>query len=269
MRKQKGITLIALIITIVVLIILAVVAIQAIKEDGLAFKAQMAGKLWEEKQREENMILGQYEDFISGEGGKVSTAGTWVTKSEYITNGTSSLKIGMKVSGYDASKDANGNSTGVEDLGWRILGTKDGKIVLVSVNSIDYNDNTLNYCNGKGYINNNLSVGDIGGGQNVFGFDTVAVSGYAHGTPERTALLNLIFDNQKGNNIYYDDQHWADVGSDGGRDEGFWWQIFYWNSNSSEWTWNDIDSWGTPNMENLVKFVCISVDDTIELTAVK
>lgn len=269
MRKQKGITLIALIITIVVLIILAVVAIQAIKEDGLAFKAQMAGKLWEEKQREENMILGQYEDFISGEGGKVSTAGTWVTKSEYITNGTSSLKIGMKVSGYDASKDANGNSTGVEDLGWRILGTKDGKIVLVSVNSIDYDESTSSYCKGKGYFSSSLTVGEWNAENNIFGFDTVAVSGYAYGTAEREALLNLIFDNQKGNNIYYDDERWATVGSDGGRDEGWWWQIYHWDESSSAWTWFNAGDWGTPSLENFVKFVCVSIDDTIELTAAK
>ena len=151
MRKQKGITLIALIITIVVLIILAAVAIQAIREDGLVFKAQIAGQQWGNSQQNESVILGQYEDFISGERGTVSTSGTWVKSSDYITNGTASLKIGMKVTGYDASKDANGNSTGVTDLGWRILGTQNGKIVLVSVNSISYSDDATKYCKGKGY----------------------------------------------------------------------------------------------------------------------
>ena len=41
MRKQKGITLVALIITIVVLLILAGVAIGAIKNDGILQYARM------------------------------------------------------------------------------------------------------------------------------------------------------------------------------------------------------------------------------------
>ena len=59
MKKQNGITLIALIITIVVLLILAVVAIGAVKDGGIIEHAQNAADKYEsEKQKEEEILDG-------------------------------------------------------------------------------------------------------------------------------------------------------------------------------------------------------------------
>ena len=65
MKKQNGITLIALIITIVVLLILAVVAINSVKDGGIIQHAQDAAETYNTKADEENQILQDYADFIT------------------------------------------------------------------------------------------------------------------------------------------------------------------------------------------------------------
>ena len=58
MRKQKGITLIALVITIIVLLILAGISLAILTgENGILAKAQLAKKQSDQKQEEENNIL--------------------------------------------------------------------------------------------------------------------------------------------------------------------------------------------------------------------
>ena len=72
MKKNKGITLIALILTIVVLLILAVVAINAVKSDGIIAHAKNARDAYETKSAEENELLQKYAEQIkeSMNGGK-------------------------------------------------------------------------------------------------------------------------------------------------------------------------------------------------------
>ena len=60
MKKQNGITLIALIITIVVLLIIAVVAVGAVQESGIIAHAQNAAGGYKTKADEENTILDGY-----------------------------------------------------------------------------------------------------------------------------------------------------------------------------------------------------------------
>ena len=64
-REQKGITLIALIITIVVLIILAVVTIDSIRSTGLIRHTEDSATKYKDKQKEENAILSEYENYIN------------------------------------------------------------------------------------------------------------------------------------------------------------------------------------------------------------
>ena len=67
MKKQSGITLIALIITIIVLLILAVVAIRAVQGDGIIAHAKNAKSEYELAQANEEAALQNYMDFIAEE----------------------------------------------------------------------------------------------------------------------------------------------------------------------------------------------------------
>ncbi len=64
LENKKGITLIALIITIIILLILAGISIATLKHVGLFDKANQAKQKSENAQKEENVILGDYENKI-------------------------------------------------------------------------------------------------------------------------------------------------------------------------------------------------------------
>ena len=75
LRKEHGITLVALVITIVILLILAGISIQAITNTGLFEQVEEAKKKTENAQIEENEILeNYYEQMTSYGGGKQSSA---------------------------------------------------------------------------------------------------------------------------------------------------------------------------------------------------
>ena len=66
MKKQNGITLIALVITIIVLLILAGVSISAVMgENGIATKAKESAKKTEEAKKEEEEDLDEVEDYLN------------------------------------------------------------------------------------------------------------------------------------------------------------------------------------------------------------
>ena len=65
LENKKGITLIALIITIIILLILAGISIATLKHVGLFDKANQAKQKSENAQKEENVILGDYENGIN------------------------------------------------------------------------------------------------------------------------------------------------------------------------------------------------------------
>ena len=82
MRREKGITLVALILTVVVLLILAVVSINAIQDTQIINYASNAGQAWNDAQRNENGFLQTYNQYLgnySGTGNSGTTTPTTVT----------------------------------------------------------------------------------------------------------------------------------------------------------------------------------------------
>jgi len=251
-RAEKGITLVALIITIVVLIILAVVAINSITNTGVVNYTNNSVNQYLTRQEEENGTLSSYTNLLGNQSGNgtgttggtsVSTNGTWTTSGTSVTNGTSTIKIGNIVTGYDASKDKNGNSTGVTDPGWRLLGVSGGKIQLVSANSVSV-ESYSSYAKGKG-----------------------ATSGtyYSSGV-----LSNIVLENEKG--LYVRCEDWDRIFATSdyydpitgethhGRYEEFGYGCWQWDG--SGWTYTTIQD-GNPN---IVEMVVVTLDGSITLT---
>lgn len=69
MKKQNGITLIALIITIIVMLILVAVTVVAVVNSGLFGHASDAATSWNEAQTNETDIDNQFQDEGSGQTG--------------------------------------------------------------------------------------------------------------------------------------------------------------------------------------------------------
>ena len=65
LRKNNGITLVALVITIIILLILAGVAIVTLTQTGLFENAKQAKNAIENAQKNENKILENYEDNVN------------------------------------------------------------------------------------------------------------------------------------------------------------------------------------------------------------
>ena len=65
LRKNNGITLVALVITIIILLILAGVAIVNLTQTGLFENAKQAKNATENAQKNENKILGNYEHNVN------------------------------------------------------------------------------------------------------------------------------------------------------------------------------------------------------------
>lgn len=65
MKKQNGITLVALVITIIILIILAGIAIASFRDSNLFIKANDAKANTQAAQEEENRILNEYSNYIT------------------------------------------------------------------------------------------------------------------------------------------------------------------------------------------------------------
>ena len=85
MKKNKGITLVALVVTIIVLIILAGITLNIVlDQDGIINKTQQAAGEYENAQKEEQELLGQVEDYIE-HAGKTVTIPDGYTKSQITT----------------------------------------------------------------------------------------------------------------------------------------------------------------------------------------
>ena len=83
LRRNKGITLVALVITIIILLILAGISIQAITNTGLFNMAEEARKESYNGQKEENNILTSYDEKINEIVGSRDTV--TISKEEYET----------------------------------------------------------------------------------------------------------------------------------------------------------------------------------------
>lgn len=68
MKKQNGITLVALVITIIILVILAGISIGALSNQGLFQKTQEAKNKTENAQVEQNQALNEYENWMTNYG---------------------------------------------------------------------------------------------------------------------------------------------------------------------------------------------------------
>ena len=100
LRKEKGITLIALVITIIVLLILAGVSIAMLTgQNGILTQAQNAKNKTEEAQAEEQNILTNYEDYINNATLDTATVGEIVTggNKQYSNNGKAIIPEGFAI----------------------------------------------------------------------------------------------------------------------------------------------------------------------------
>ena len=111
MKKNKGITLIALVITIIVLLILAGVAIAMLSgENGILKKAAEAKTKTDEAQTNETGDLQELEYIIKKNTGKIK----WTYKKDgkgretIVTNGKYKLSVGTYIN-YDPTKDKDGS----------------------------------------------------------------------------------------------------------------------------------------------------------------
>ena len=85
MKKNKGITLVALVVTIIVLIILAGITLNIVlDQDGIINKTQQAAGEYENAQKEEQELLGQVEEYIEY-AGKTVIIPDGYTKSQITT----------------------------------------------------------------------------------------------------------------------------------------------------------------------------------------
>ena len=193
-HTQKGITLIALIITIVVLLILAVVTINAIQGDGIIQYAKNASDEYTKKADEEQTILSSLEEYLA------ETAGPWVQEKTVVKNTKTgaTLNVGDTVS-YDETK--NGTVTVPVDVSWKVLGAKNGEVLLMSTNDVgtvelygadDYynnvgigkiNDACSAYAGGEGASSvRTINVDDV---NRITGYDpTKQIDGKAYGAGE-------------------------------------------------------------------------------------
>ncbi len=141
MRKQKGITLIALVITIIVLLILAAVSVSMIAgDDGIVQKAAEAKEKTKASQESEKS---KFDESIANIDNKLSE---YVQDGTIISKGNIELEVGQVVD-YDETN--GGKITGLTDVEWQILGASNGKLLLVSTSNVAIKQ----LSGGDGYLN--------------------------------------------------------------------------------------------------------------------
>lgn len=74
MKKQNGITLVALVITIIILIILTGITIGALQNNGLFEKAQYARNVAQDAKNDEETKINSYEEVLNDELTKYNAA---------------------------------------------------------------------------------------------------------------------------------------------------------------------------------------------------
>ena len=169
MKRNKGITLIALVVTIIVLLILAGVAIAMLSgENGILRKAVDAKTKTEQAQTNETEDLKGLEYIIKKNTGERC----WQYKRDsngrktIITDGTVELQIGTYVN-YDPTKDENGN-----EIEKTI--TSNGGSPTTDVGTIDYckaSEKTL--AEGNGYGEQEYSNKAATNGWRILGVDEI------------------------------------------------------------------------------------------------
>lgn len=128
-RNQRAITLVALIITIIVLLILAVVAIRTVQGDGMIAHAKNAKSEYERVAEEENVLLSNLSEYITGQLGGTKER-KWQQIKTSVTDGITTLEVGDYVD-YQAGVEGYSDTKG-----WRVLGAENGQILLVSASNV-------------------------------------------------------------------------------------------------------------------------------------
>jgi len=130
MRKNKGITLIALVITIIILLILSGISISALTNQGLFKNAKLAKEKAEKEQKKETSLLDQYESELN----KYIENGRWdgkVNKPELMT-GMSAIKFTDPTNSAEGTTvDTTSNDTewyNYENKKWANAKTEDGSM---------------------------------------------------------------------------------------------------------------------------------------------
>ena len=138
-KKEKGITLIALVITIIILLILAGISISALTNQGLFKNAKIAQNATEKAEAEHGKTLNEYEDEIS----KYLPAEKLVDKVndgtikigdyvKYTPDTASTTEILQELNTYSGSDKNTTSTLTQEKLNWRVLDVKDGQVRLIS-----------------------------------------------------------------------------------------------------------------------------------------
>lgn len=152
MKKEKGITLIALVITIIILLILAGITISQLIGSGLFEKAKLAKNRTKEAEKIENQRLSEYETQINGLGGGQQEDTLSISSKDIAGAEDKSRYYGKIVNGYTCE-----NSEGIEN--WLLLYADDENIYLISSNLIEkeYVPKGRNGVSLKYIQNNNLA----------------------------------------------------------------------------------------------------------------
>ena len=163
-KKEYGITLVALVITIIILLILAGISIQAITQTNLFNKTEQAKGEMDNAQKKENETLSSYTDRINEYlpetlSYKVSNGeieiGAYVnyTPDEVTSDNEEYKELISNLATYSGNTHKNYNTSETikqENLKWRVLDIKDGQVRLISATPTDANICLENY---EGYNN--------------------------------------------------------------------------------------------------------------------
>jgi len=244
MKKQKGITLIALVITIIVLLILAGASIAMLTgENGILMQAQTAKEETEFAEQEELERLLENEYQIAKNTGKAT--GTY---EDYVLETKYNVEIGDYVN-YNPAVDADGNAISasytsyaiqnmssdknegrtsgstsdktysVSDVttGWRVLGLENGKVKLISADPIatDYSlGGEYGYMNSVEELNAICSIfGNGKGASSAKSLDVNDVNTLANYT---SSTNHQIFKYRLGSMYLYNGQNTLEYTTNGG-----------------------------------------------------
>ena len=141
LKKEKGITLVALIITIVVLLILAAVAIGTVRDSDIIEYAKNAAGSYNQVKNNELSEIQSAEDLLKQYASKQNP---WVAKGltipvEYGKKYSGPVAPGLGLSSLTITLGANGELI-VEETGINST-CNDSKIASITSNTITYNDN--------------------------------------------------------------------------------------------------------------------------------
>ena len=113
LKKNAGITLIALIITIIILLILALVTIRTISGDGIISKSRQAKEEYEHAQEKEKGILEKLEEILLSKGASEGENDSTEGENSEENNEDGMISKKQSYTGYYADINSDGTVDGV------------------------------------------------------------------------------------------------------------------------------------------------------------